>query len=234
MNKKEQMKKALEVIKEGLIQSGETEFAELKKREKKAILSQVSELLPFDCDGDKDASYRAYPSHDPYEVLEYGGVQIVFSAPTCDYDDFEDYVDSVWVEIDEIPYQSDNTLDIVNKALDHLSDDVKVVNLTPHDVNIVNDNGEVIRTYPATGTVARVASSASKVREIDGVDVVSTEFGDVDGLPPQSSDTVYIVSMLVAQALSDRTDLIAPDTGPQSVVRDDKGQIIGVKRFARY
>lgn len=233
MTKKEQMKKALEAIKEGLIQSGEVEFREMRRRDKKAILERVSELLPFRCDGDSDGSFRVYPSHD-FEVSEYGGVQIVFSSLTCDYSDFDKYVDSVWVEIDETPYQDDDTLSIIDQALNHLSADVKIINLTPHDVNIINDSGEVIRTYPATGTVARVTSSASKVREIDGVAVVSTEFGEVEGLPTQSSDTVYIVSMLVAQALPDRTDLIAPDTGPQSVVRDDKGQILGVRRFAQY
>jgi len=44
----------------------------------------------------------------------------------------------------------------------------------------------------------------------------------------------YIVSSLVAQALRGRNDIIAPDTSPNNVVRDENGNIIGVKRFQRW
>ena len=36
---------------------------------------------------------------------------------------------------------------------------------------------------------------------------------------------------MVLDAHPNRTDLYCPDTGPQSVVRNEKGQIIGVKRL---
>ena len=32
---------------------------------------------------------------------------------------------------------------------------MKVINLTPHNVNICDENGKVIKTYRASGTVAR-------------------------------------------------------------------------------
>jgi hypothetical protein len=44
----------------------------------------------------------------------------------------------------------------------------------------------------------------------------------------------FIVSTLVAQTLKGRADVIAPDTSPSGVVRDDKGNIIGVKRFQKF
>jgi len=109
---------------------------------------------------------------------------------------------------------------------------MKIVNLTPHDVVIVNDNSEEIKRYPASGQVARVNTQAEPIGEVDGIQVVRTKYGDVDGLPDKQPDTVYLVSLVVAQALrGSRTDVYVPDTGPGSVVRDDKGQIIGVKRL---
>lgn len=109
---------------------------------------------------------------------------------------------------------------------------LKVINLTPHDVVIVNDNGEEIKRYPASGNVARVNTQSELIGEVDGIQVVRTKYGDVDGLPDKQPDTVYLVSLVVAQALrGSRTDVYVPDTGPGSVVRDDKGQIIGVRRL---
>jgi len=109
---------------------------------------------------------------------------------------------------------------------------LKVINLTPHDVVIVDDSGKDIKLYLASGQVARVNTQAEPIGEIDGIQVVRTKNGDVDGLPVKQPDTVYLVSLVVAQALRDsRTDVYVPDTGPGSVVRDDKGQIIGVKRL---
>ena len=40
----------------------------------------------------------------------------------------------------------------------------------------------------------------------------------------------FIVSSIVAQHVS-REDVLAPDTSPDSVVRDEKGRILGVRRF---
>jgi hypothetical protein len=38
----------------------------------------------------------------------------------------------------------------------------------------------------------------------------------------------------VAQAVAGRDDVVAPDTGPESVVRDAEGKIIGVRRFQKF
>lgn len=108
-----------------------------------------------------------------------------------------------------------------------------IINLTPHDVCIYDTEGKtVIKTYPASGTVARVKSSTKIVGEIDGIPVARTSFGEIEGLPVPQPGTKYIVSLLVLQAAAGkRDDLIGPDTGPGSVVRDESGQIIGVRRF---
>lgn len=91
------------------------------------------------------------------------------------------------------------------------------VNLTPHVVNVVDNDGNTVLSVVPSGTVARVNAQTTVVSNIGGVDVVRTTFGDVDGLPVPQDDTVYIVSTLVLQALNGtRTDVVAPDTGPQS------------------
>lgn len=112
---------------------------------------------------------------------------------------------------------------------------MNLINLTPHDLNICDADGVVVATIPASGVVARVTSTADVVGSVDvgghRVDLVATKFGDVDGLPAPAPDTLYIVSSLVLQAVSGRTDVVAPDTGPASAVRDDAGRIVGVRRF---
>ncbi len=109
----------------------------------------------------------------------------------------------------------------------------KLVNLTPHEINIISEEGIELR-LPPSGEVARATSSTEEVGEVNGIKVVKSTFGSVTGLPEPVEDTIYIVSMLVLQALKGaRTDVVGPDTGPESAVRDADGKIIGVKRFQR-
>ena len=113
-----------------------------------------------------------------------------------------------------------------------------VINLTPHTVNIIGEDGSIIASISPAGKVARVKTVATKTGtiEVDGrtIDVVSTSYGEVEDLPASTSDKIYIVSVLVLQALrGSRTDIVCPDTGPESVVRDPKGGITGVKRFTK-
>ncbi len=81
----------------------------------------------------------------------------------------------------------------------------------------------------------RVDTTSTVVGEINGVDVVDTQYGEIVGLPDAREGVVYIVSMLVRDAAkaAGRTDTVSPDTAPGSVVRNAEGQILGVKRFAR-
>ncbi|GIQ63596.1 hypothetical protein PACILC2_21640 [Paenibacillus cisolokensis] len=110
---------------------------------------------------------------------------------------------------------------------------MKIVNLTPHDVKVYDaDAKSVIRVYPASGKIARVKSQAVVVGEANGIEVVRTKFDEIVDLPGPQPGTKYIVSLLVLQAAAGtRDDLIGPDTGFASVVRDAEGNILGVRRF---
>lgn len=104
----------------------------------------------------------------------------------------------------------------------------KILNYTPHEINIVDDEGKIIIAIPSSG-VARVSSNETIVSEELGFPETATFFGDVEGLPPYDEDTIVIVSRLVMNLSPSRDDLRVP--GLQ--VRNDQGQVIGCKSLAR-
>lgn len=107
---------------------------------------------------------------------------------------------------------------------------MKVVNLTPHSINLLVDDKEIV--IPPSGTIARAATERRQIDtiQIDGVDISvnKTVFGDVVGLPDPKPDTIFVVSMLVAQAVPHRDDVFIVD----DTVRDDEGRIVGAKALA--
>lgn len=103
-----------------------------------------------------------------------------------------------------------------------------IINATPHAVNLVNDEGDILRTFKPEISV-RVASTCKVVDEIAGIPIDYTTFGEVEGLPEYQNGVYYIVSRLVKQALPDREDLLCP--GQQ--VRDSAGRVIGCKSLSR-
>jgi len=113
---------------------------------------------------------------------------------------------------------------------------IKLVNLTPHELTIYDANNVVLR-IPPSGQVARVTTREKIIGSVNGVPLVTTEYSAVEGLPDPQPGTMYIVSLIVLQALKSqgitRDDVIAPNTAPtpNGAVRDSKGQIVGVRSF---
>lgn len=100
---------------------------------------------------------------------------------------------------------------------------MQIINLTPHDINVVKSEDDII-TFPRSGTIARVAQSSTPVdMPSANVPFTRSSFGNVTDLPAPAHDTYYIVSRMVADAVKDRTDLVVPN----GLVRDDGGNIIG-------
>ena len=111
---------------------------------------------------------------------------------------------------------------------------MKIVNLTPHPINLIPNghDGPVVIIQPS-GTVARCATTRIQFDTVDveglTIAVNRTEFGEVMGLPEPQPDTLYVVSMLVAQAVSGtRDDVLVVD----DVVRNKYGDIIGARALA--
>jgi hypothetical protein len=63
------------------------------------------------------------------------------------------------------------------------------------------------------------------VGEHDGLPLYQAEFGEVEGLPEPAEGVLYVVSMLVRQAVPERTDVASPG----ELVRDEQGRVIGCR-----
>lgn len=107
---------------------------------------------------------------------------------------------------------------------------MKIVNLTPHELNFITEAGNT--TIPPSMIVARVVVERETpwTVTIDGVDVplYRTRYGKITGLPDPQPDTLYVVSSLVAAAARDRNDLVVPD----NLVRDEQGRVVGARGLA--
>jgi len=112
---------------------------------------------------------------------------------------------------------------------------MNIINLTPHAINVMDKEGNVIASFPPSGTVARAATITEQLADLDGVPVLRQAFGAVEGLSDPQPDTIYLVSMVVGQAIGHtRTDIYGPDTSPAGAVRDAEGRIIGTRQLVYY
>lgn len=114
----------------------------------------------------------------------------------------------------------------------------KLVNLTPHDLNVIATDGtsHVIPKNP-DGKIARVNELRDNVNGVQGeqgqefsLQVVS--YNQVTGLPAPEDGTVYIVSQMVVAGLiangCQRSDVVFPGI----LKRNESGAIVGCVGFS--
>ena len=106
---------------------------------------------------------------------------------------------------------------------------IKFVNLTPHSITFITEEGN--RVIEPSGTVARLTTETIINGYIGGIPVTITKYGEIEGLPDPdpNCETIYIVSSLVAGRCHDRDDVYIPNES----VRDSEGRIIGCKSLGR-
>lgn len=109
---------------------------------------------------------------------------------------------------------------------------MKVVNLTPYEVTVYDDDDVVIKTYPSEG-LARASHVNTPVDNVDGVLVVSTSYGEVTGLPEPAEGMVYIVSAITLNAAKAHGRTTKDLLVTSDPVYDDEGRVIGCRAFAR-
>lgn len=114
----------------------------------------------------------------------------------------------------------------LNLGIKALVDGGALVNLTPHPVNVILDGQDPITILPS-GVVPRCSAANTVIAP----GFTQSILGDVTGLPDQQDGILLIVGALIRTACPDRDDLIGPDTSPTGAVRNDAGQIIGVRGF---
>ena len=101
---------------------------------------------------------------------------------------------------------------------------MKTVNLTPHTVNILAEDGTPVLSVEPAGQVARISATRQLVAiGQNGVPFYQTTYGNVSGLPDPEADTIYIVSGIVRAAMPERIDLWQPG----ELLRNEAGQPVG-------
>jgi glucose-6-phosphate dehydrogenase assembly protein OpcA len=104
---------------------------------------------------------------------------------------------------------------------------MKVINLTPHDLNLYK-GGECVETIKSEG-FARAEQVNTHIGNINGYPLSKVTYGEAENMPEPKSGAIYVVSSITAQALKHRNDVVTP-TG---MVRDENGRIIGCTGFAK-
>lgn len=129
--------------------------------------------------------------------------------------------------------QKSEQQDVVELAQEEQkAQNVTLINLTPHVINFMNADNQVILTLPAASNTARcsVKREVADTISCDGhsIPINKNVFGEVYNLPATQDNTYYIVSSLTAQAVPSRKDVLVPD----DVVRDENRNIIGCRALA--
>lgn len=107
------------------------------------------------------------------------------------------------------------------------------VNLTPHSINILKKDGSILTITPS-GKVARVAVGEGEVIEVEGVEVVATETGELEGLEGLVvEEGAVLITSLAAKEATRAAFPHALVTSPRALIRGADGQPIGCQGLAR-
>ena len=110
---------------------------------------------------------------------------------------------------------------------------MEIINLTPHKINIVDNDGKLIKVFESKGE-ARAEQKDVEIGMLEGIPIIETSYGEPINLPEYDQGTYYIVSAITAKAayLSGRKtrDLLLT----AKTVRNSDGQIIGCQALAKY
>jgi hypothetical protein len=110
---------------------------------------------------------------------------------------------------------------------------MKLINLTHKRINIVDSEGVLVCSLPPENLAASVEIEKVVLGQVNGVDIVTYEYSNPEGIPDPVDGVMYVVGFAVLQALhGSRPDVVSPDTNPGSVIRAS-GVVLGVQNFWR-
>lgn len=103
---------------------------------------------------------------------------------------------------------------------------MKIINRTPHDINVLDKHGAVSCVYSASDNPVRLATHVKHTGTTfpDDSEVVVTTPRTSPELPPPKDGVYYIVSMVVRLVLHGRRDLLVP-----SFLVKERGRVIGCR-----
>lgn len=107
---------------------------------------------------------------------------------------------------------------------------MRIINCTPHAIVVVDNRGKEIGRFPASTTPARVTIQYTYLADVEAdegfiVPLSDVMYGNIENLPDQKDNTMYIVSGMVKEAMPKRGDLLAP----VDLYRNEAGQVIGCR-----
>ena len=105
----------------------------------------------------------------------------------------------------------------------------KIINKTPHNVNIVDESGQIVKVFEKSESVIRLSMKTVLDNPIAGIPTSRTTFGNPEELPKFKKGIFYIVSQLIKNSFPERTDFLVP----AEMMRDKNNQIIGCKSLGR-
>ena len=120
----------------------------------------------------------------------------------------------------------------------------RLVNLTPHKVNIRMADGVdlVLLPEPVAARVAATSRAETSLAvvmldgfSIGGIPVAASVTEGIVGLPEPQPGVVFVTSAIVAEAATKagRRDVLAPGTGPSDGAIRENGQVVAVTRLVR-
>ena len=78
----------------------------------------------------------------------------------------------------------------------------RIYNLTPHDIRLLDKaTDNTIHVILKSGHVARVMNKDTVIGTLNGIELVSKEIVEIEGLPEYNDDEYYIVSLQTAYAI---------------------------------
>ena len=113
-----------------------------------------------------------------------------------------------------------------------------LVNCTPHDINIKLSDEDGFFTIAPSGFLPRCKTEYNTVAQVvaggDAFNIRERYFGEVKDLPDPKEGTLYIVSRIVAEAMSGvRNDLLMVDGTIREEV-NGRMVVVGCEAFARW
>lgn len=109
---------------------------------------------------------------------------------------------------------------------------MSIINLTPHELRLHDEDGRLVATVPPSGQIVRVRTRPVRIGQTEeGVPMFVTVYGDVEGLPEPKPNTIYVVSGLVREhpSVAARDDVFSPGR----LLRDDAGRVVGAVGLTR-
>ena len=114
---------------------------------------------------------------------------------------------------------------------------MRIVNCTPHEINVIIDDGNKINYESDKNHQIRVACKSVEVAKYNNIPIRCNWYGDVENMPKEEElkDTLFIVSRIAYEAIKLKypEEIVEHFMVPDGAVRDQEGKIIGCTGFAQ-